>query len=71
MGWRSKRRKRRHNSMIDRIIRMTDRSHWKEELILAHHEKTCLCHMRTTKAQISMRIRCLASLIPLVSISNI
>ena len=22
-----------------------------------HHEKTCLCHMRTTKAQISLRIR--------------
>ena len=21
-----------------------------------HHEKTCLCHMRTTKAQISLRI---------------
>ena len=21
-----------------------------------HHEKTCLCHMRTTKAQISQRI---------------
>ena len=21
------------------------------------HEKTCLCHMRTTKAQISLRIR--------------
>ena len=22
-----------------------------------HHEKTCLCHMQTTKAQISLRIR--------------
>ena len=22
-----------------------------------HHEKTCFCHMRTTKAQISLRIR--------------
>ena len=21
-----------------------------------HHEKTCLCHMQTTKAQISLRI---------------
>ena len=21
------------------------------------HEKTCLCHMRTTKAQISLRVR--------------
>ena len=31
------------------------------------HEKTCLCHMRTTKAQIS----CLDSIIPLVSKSEI
>ena len=31
-----------------------------------HHEKTCFCHMQTTKAQIS-----LDSIIPLVSISKI
>ena len=35
------------------------------------HEKTCICHMRTTKAQISLCIRCLDSIIPLVSISEI
>ena len=41
------------------------------------HEKTCLCHMRTTKAQISLRIctvwsaSCLDSIIPLVSIFEI
>ena len=44
------------------------------------HDKTCLCNMRTTKAQISLRIRavisafiirCLDSIIPLVSISEI
>ena len=44
------------------------------------HEKTCLCHMRTTKAQISLRIRslisafvvrCLDSLIPLIAIVKI
>ena len=44
------------------------------------HEKTCLFHMRTTKAQISLRIRslistfvfhCLDSMIPLVSKSEI
>ena len=27
------------------------------DIIEPHHEKTCLCHMRTTKAQISLRIR--------------
>ena len=31
------------------------------------HEKTCLCHMRTTKAQIS----CLDNIISLVSVSKI
>ena len=46
-----------------------------------HHEKTCLCYMRTTKAQISLHIRavwisaivvlCLCSIISLVSISEI
>ena len=43
------------------------------------HEKTCLCHMQTTKAQMSLRIRltstfvvrCLDSIISLVSISDI
>ena len=36
------------------------------------HEKTCLCHMRTTKAQISTCVvRCLDSIIPLVSKSEI
>ena len=44
------------------------------------HDKTCLCHMPTTKAQISLHIRsvisafvdcCLDSIIPLVSISRI
>ena len=44
-----------------------------------HHEKTWLCHMRTTKAQISLRIRsvwtaplfrCLDSKIPLLAISK-
>ena len=43
------------------------------------HEKTCLCHKRTTNAQISLRIRvvcqrfavrCLECIIPLVSISE-
>ena len=34
------------------------------------HEKTCLCHMRTTKAQISLCV-CLDSIIPLVSITKI
>ena len=30
----------------------------KNQLLLEpHHEKTCLCHMRTTKAQISLRIQ--------------
>ena len=39
------------------------------------HEKTCLCHMRTTKAQISLRslisafaVRCRDSIISLISI---
>ena len=32
-------------------------------------KKTCLCHMRTTKVQISLHIR--GSIIPLVSISEI
>ena len=39
------------------------------------HEKTCLCHMRTTKAQISLIsafiVRCLYSIIHLISISEI
>ena len=49
------------------------------------HEKTCFCHMRTTKAQISLRIRavwsppglftalvrCLDSIIPLLAIAEI
>ena len=36
------------------------------------HEKTCLCRMRTTKAQISaFVVRCLDSIIPLVSMSEI
>ena len=43
-----------------------------------HHEKTCLCHMRTTKAQIShprslisaFVVHCLDSIIPLVSLSK-
>ena len=41
------------------------------------HEKTCLCHMRTTKAQISMRIRaafvlrCLDSLVFISEISSL
>ena len=40
------------------------------------HEKTCLCHMRTTKAQISLRIRawvvrCFDSIIPLLVITKI
>ena len=42
------------------------------------HEKTCLCYMRTTKAQISLRslisafvVRCQDSIIPLVSKSEI
>ena len=34
------------------------------------HEKTCLCHMLTTKAQISLRI-CLDSIIPLLAIAEI
>ena len=45
-----------------------------------HHEKTCLCHMRTIKAQVSLRICtvwsasfvcCLDRIIPLVSIAEI
>ena len=42
------------------------------------HEETCLYHMRTIKAQISLRslisaivVRCLDSIIPLVSVSEI
>ena len=42
------------------------------------HEKTCLCCMRTTKEQISLRslistfvVRCLDSLLPLLAISEI
>ena len=42
------------------------------------HEKTCLCHIRTTKARISLRslisafiVRCLDSIIPLFAISKI
>ena len=43
-----------------------------------HHEKTCLCHMRTTETQINLRIHtvisvfvhCLDSILPLVSISD-
>ena len=39
------------------------------------HEKTCFCHMRTTKAQISLKgadhLCCLDGIIPLVSISKI
>ena len=27
----------------------------------SHHEKTCLCHLRTTKAQISLRISAVCS----------
>ena len=63
-------------------------------IIEPHHDKTCFCHMRTTKAQISLRlpyannkgadqpahprslisafvVRCLDSIIHLVSISEI
>ena len=43
-----------------------------------HHEKTCLCHMQTTKVQISLRslistfvVHCLDSIILLVSLSKI
>ena len=39
------------------------------------HEKTCLCHMRTTKTQISLLsvfdIRCLDSIIPVLAIAEI
>ena len=35
------------------------------------HEKTCFCHMRTTKAQIAFLVHCLDSIISLVSISEI
>ena len=40
------------------------------------HEKTCLCHMRTTKAQISLCIRLISafvvrSLIPILAKSKI
>ena len=40
------------------------------------HDKTCFCHVRTTKAQISLRIcafvvRCLASIIPVLAISKV
>ena len=31
-------------------------------IIEPRHKKTCLCHMRTTKAQISLRIRLCCSL---------
>ena len=40
------------------------------------HDKTCFCHMRTTKAQISLRLisafvfRCLDSIIPLLAKSK-
>ena len=47
-------------------------------VIEPRHEKTSLCHMRTTKAQISLHglisdfvVHCLDSSIPLVSISEI
>ena len=41
-----------------------------------HHEKTCLCHMRTTKAQISLHfsafvVWCLYSIIPIFAKSRI
>ena len=36
------------------------------KLFEPRHEKTCLCHMRTTKAQISLRIRGVCSA-PLLS----
>ena len=40
------------------------------------HEKTCLCHMRTTKAQICASdqhfvVRCLDSIKPLLAIAGI
>ena len=42
------------------------------------HKITCLCHMRTTKAQISLRslisafvVRCLDSTIPLLAVAEI
>ena len=50
------------------------------EIFEPRHDKTCLCHMRTTKMQMSLHIRglisafvvrCLDSIIPLVSISKI
>ena len=41
-----------------------------------HHEKTCLCHMRTTKVHLrslisAFVVRCLASIIPLLAIAQI
>ena len=48
---------------------------FKEKTIEPRHEKTCLCHMRTTKAQISLIsafvVHCLGNIIPLVSIGKI
>ena len=52
--------------------------HIKLKFINDHHEKTWLCHMRTTKAQISLRrlicafvVRCLDSIISILAKSNI
>ena len=51
--------------------------HYLENYYEPRHEKTCLCNMRITKAQVSLHIisafvvRCLDSIIPLVSISEI
>ena len=40
---------------------------WKVSITEPRHEKTCLCHMRTTDAL----LRCLASIIPLIAIAEI
>ena len=37
----------------------------------SHHEKTCLCHMLTTKTQIGLGIHCLDSILPLLARAEI
>ena len=49
-----------------------DQGPWDSELYEPRHEKTCLCHMRTTKVQIiTFVVRYLDSIIPLLAKSNI
>ena len=60
------------SSLISSSSAKLTESYWAHVSFEPYHEKTCLCHMRTTKVQISAFIVCcLDSTIPLVSISKI